>query len=257
MNFRNLGLAAGLCILALSASSQAEDVVSLIAQADAAYAKRDDVPEAKIAMITYDRAATAWRASPEDGRATVMGSTRAAECYWKASRSAWWLGEHAEERAERLDYFQKGMNFAQKAIALNPDSVEAHFWLGGNEGSYGDSKGVLKSLSLLKPIRHEMREVIRLNDKYLDGGAYRVLGVVDYKVPPLLGGSKTRALEELEKARAMGPQDPFTHYYLAEYYKVTGDAAKEKMELDALRTLQVVPDSLPELRMLQQRAEKL
>src|SRR5262249_54461532 len=140
---------------------------SLLVQADAAYAKREDVPEAKIAMTLYERAA-------------VSGSTVAVECFWKASRAAWWVGGHDESRDDRLASYQKGIDFAKRALDLDPNSDEAHFWLGGNMGSYGDAKGVMKSLSLIKPIRHEMEEVIRLNDHCEDGGAYHVLGVVDY-----------------------------------------------------------------------------
>src|SRR5207247_1353398 len=117
-------------------------------------------------------------------------------------------------------------------------------------------KGVMKSLSMVKPIRHEMAEVIRINDHYSGGGAYRVLGVVDYKVPGLVGGSKKRAKEELDKALAMGPNDPFTHYYLAEFYKITGDDAKKTAELEILHTLQVPVESIPELKMLQQKADR-
>jgi tetratricopeptide (TPR) repeat protein len=233
---------AGFVMLGLAVPLRAEEV-SLITQADAAYAKRDDVTQAKIAMITYERAA-------------ASDPTTAVDSYWKASRSAWWLGDHAQERSDKLDYFQTGIDDAKKAIALNLDSPDAHFWLGANEGSYGDTKGVMKSLSMVKPIRHEMAEVIRINDHYSGGAAYRVLGVVDYKVPALVGGSKKRAKEELEKALAMGPNDPFTHYYLAEFYKIMGDQAKKNAELDTLRALQVAPDTIPELKMLQAKADR-
>jgi tetratricopeptide (TPR) repeat protein len=216
---------------------------SLVAQADAAYAKREDVPQAKIAMVTYERAA-------------VSGSTQAVECYWKASRAAWWLGEHAQDRTERMDYYQKGVELDRKALAIEPNSIAAHYWLGCNLGSYGDTKGVLKSLSLVKPIRHEMQEVIRLDDHYSSGGAWQVLGVVDYKVPGLMGGSKSRAKQELEKALAIGPNDPFNNYYMAEFYQTTGDHAKKKSQIENLHTLHVAPDDVPELKMLQARAAR-
>ena len=232
----------GLLLWTKSVVIHAEET-SLLGQGDAAYEKREDVPQAKIAMITYERAAAA------DPKVE-------AESFWKASRSAWWLGEHTQERAEKLQYFSDGIHLAQKGVASNPNTVEAHFWLGANEGSYGDAKGVLKSLSMVKSIRHEMAEVIRLDDRYSGGGAYRVLGVVDYKVPGLMGGNKKRAREELEKAYAIGLNNPFNYYYLAEFYKITGDDAKMKVELDALRTLQPPPELVPELKMLQEKAER-
>ena len=222
---------------------QAEDVPALIAQADAAYSQRDDVSQAKVAMLSYERAA-------------AQDLSRTAECLWKASRTAWWLGEHGETRAERLSYYQKGIDLAKKVLALNPESVEGHFWLGGNLGSYGEVKGVLKSLSLVKPIRLEMGEVIRRNEHYLNGAAYHVLGAVDYKVPALMGGSKPRAKAELEKALSLGPSDPFNHYYMAEFAKTIGDKARLQSELAALRTLQVAPEDAPELKMVLEKAAR-
>jgi hypothetical protein len=216
---------------------------SLMAQADAAYAKREDVPQAKIAMITYQRLA---ESDPQ----------HAVDAYWKAARAAWWVGDHATDRSEKMNIFLSGADFAKRALAINPESVEGHYWLACDEGSYGDTKGVMKSLSLVKPIRHEMAEVLRLNERYDDGGAWQVLGVVDYKVPGLMGGSKKRAKEELEKALAIGPNNPYNHYYLAEYYKVMGDDAKKKVEIDALRALQVSPDRIPDQKMLEAKADR-
>jgi len=222
----------------------AENHSTLFAQGDAAYEKREDVPEAKIAMVLYERGA-------------VSDSTHAVEGYWKASRCAWWLGENAEEHDEKLAWFQKAIDLAQKAVTLNPDSVEAHFWLGANQGTYGKTKGVLKSLSLVKPIRHEMAEVIRLDDHYLNGAAYRVLGVVDFKVPALMGGNMKRAKEELDKTLSMGPNDPFVHYDYVQYYKAIGDQEKAAQALTDLRALKVSPDMVPEQKMLIRKAEQL
>jgi tetratricopeptide (TPR) repeat protein len=233
-----------LTVGAFTPASWAASPVSLIAQADAAYAKRDDVPEAKIAMVLYERAA-------------FSDTTHAVEGYWKASRAAWWLGENAADRNEQLQDFQTAIGLAQKAVQLNPDSVEAHFWLGANEGMLGKAKGVFKSLSLVKPIRHEMAEVIRLNDRYLNGAAYRVLGVVDFKVPALMGGNLTRAKEELDKTFLMGPNDPFVHFDYIQYYKVIGDQEKARHALADLRALMVPPELAPEQKMLIRKAEKL
>jgi len=236
----------GLLFPGLCVPGKAENTSSLASEADAAYAKREDPPQAKIALVYYERALFLSAASS----AAVAGAHAPIELYWKASRAAWWLGKNAGSRKDQLADFQKGIDFARKATELDPDCVEAHFWLGGNEGSYGEAKGVLKSLFLVKRIRREMAEVIRINDHYLGGGAYRVLGVVDYKVPGFAGGSKTRAERELRKALKMDPSDPFTHYYLAELYRMTHRPEKAQAEIDALRTLRVPPDSLPELHML-------
>src|SRR5258706_8397345 len=232
----------GLLIWNVVLPAAAEEALAGLAQADAAYAKREDVVQAKIALEYYKRA--------------LAEDPQKVEAYWKASRTAWWIGDQSESRADQLNYFQQGMNFAKQAVTLDPNSVEGHYWLGGNSGSYGDAKGVLKSLFLIKPIRHEMAEVIRLNDHFDGGGAYRILGVVDYKVPGIAGGSRKRAKEELEKSLAFDPSSPFIHYYLAEFYMTGGDKEKARAEVDVLRSLKVSPELEPELHTLQKRSEK-
>jgi len=220
------------------------DAKSLLAQADAAYAKREDVSQATIAMDFYEKLGAA-------------GADSATEAYWKAARAAWWVAEHTPGRTEKLEVFQRGIDDAKKGIALNSGMPAAHFWLGANMGSYGDNKGVMKSLSLVKPIRHEMQEVLHLDEKFAAGGAWRVLGVVDYKVPGLMGGSKKRAKEELDKALAIGPNDPFNHFYMAEYDKTIGDKAGKEAEVATLRAIKEAKDLEPELKMLQEKAGKL
>jgi tetratricopeptide (TPR) repeat protein len=237
--------------LSLAVPARAESAGSLMAQADAAYALREDPTQAKNSLTAYEGCAQSAQApdNPTPDRSTAVS------CYWKASRAAWWLGEHDHARADRLADYQRGIDDARKAVALDPDSAAAHFWLGGNEGSFGDTKGIMKSLGMVKPIRHEMAEVLRLNDHYNNGSAYQVLGVVDYKVPGLMGGDKGRAKIELERALVMGPNDPFHVYYMAEYWKTVGHKEKLKEELDALKNLQPPSDLIPETKMLQARAE--
>jgi tetratricopeptide (TPR) repeat protein len=217
--------------------------VSLVDQGDAAYAKREDPVQAKIALHYYELALTA---NPGDVQAA-----------WKASRAAYWVGDVADSRADKLQFFQRGIDLAQEGIAKNPDSVESHYWLGCNQGSYGDARGVLKSLFLVNPIRREMAEVNRLNDRYDGGGGYRVLGVVDYKVPGFAGGGKKRALEELNKSLAIDPKNPYTHYYLAEFFKETGEKDKARAEIAALQALEVNPELVPDLHLEQARGKKL
>lgn len=159
-----------------------------------------------------------------------------AEAYWKGARAAWWLGSVLTERKERLNVFERGMALGEKAVQLAPKSAEARFWWAGNMGSYGDVKGVMKSLSLLGPIRRELAAMNAIDDTYQSGGAYRILGIVDYKVPGFAGGNKKRARERLEKALAIDPEHPATLYYLAEYFYEMGDNTSARSFLERWST---------------------
>jgi tetratricopeptide (TPR) repeat protein len=207
-----------LCMPALTGAAP-----SSLAEVDALYSKRLEGGNAAKALEGYENA--------------VKENPTSVEALWKASRAAWWVGDNLTDRKEKMARFQRGIDLAQAAVKADPNSADAHYWLSANYGSFGETKGILKSLFLVKPIRHELNEVNRIDDKFQGGAGYRILGIVDYKVPGFAGGSKKRALEGLKKSLAMDPKSPFTRYYLAEYYSVIGDKTKSREQLDILDTL--------------------
>ncbi len=220
-------------------------LTSDLEQADALYATRTETTGASEALALYEKA--------------INADKSAVTAAWKAARACYWIGEHSEAKRDKLEYFQRGLRWATKATELDPKSVEAHFWVAGLNGSYGETKGILKSLMLLKPIRKELDTINRLNDRYQGGAGYRVLGIIDYKVPGLAGGSKKRAREQLNKALMIDPNNPFTQYYLAEFLFTAEADKKQALEhLDTLQKLSVSDDvDGPDLKMIQQKGERL
>lgn len=221
-----------------------QEALTLMHEGDALYAQRTSENGASEALVAYKKA--------------IGKNAGLVEAYWKSSRACYWIADHATNTKEKIRVFEEGIDIAKKAIELDPDCVEAHFWLGGNYGSYGETRGILKSLSLVKPIRHEMEEVLRIDPNYQGGGGYRVLGIVDYKVPAFVGGNKKRALEHLEKALSIDPKNPFNNYYMAEYLEIVGERYRA---FDHLKTLESAETSAdvdgPDLKMIQARGAKL
>ena len=134
------------------------------------------------------------------------------------SRLSYWIGDHTPNKDVKKRIFLQGVDYAKKAIELGPDKADGHFWLGVCYGVYGDAKGVLKSLSLVKPIKAEMRRVLEIDPAYDRGGADRVLGRVFHEVPRIAGGSEKTSLEHLLKAVEYGPRVGLNLLYLADTY---------------------------------------
>lgn len=219
-------------------------VAGLMEQGDEFYAGRTAASGAAEALGFYDK--------------VLVEDPENAEAQWKAARSLYWMADHASLTREKLKLFQEGIARAEHTVETHPKSVEARFWLGGLYGSYGEAKGILKSLALVKPIRKEMEAINRLDDQFQGGAGYRVSGIVDYKVPGFAGGSKKRALENLNKALAIDPNNAFTRYYLAEYFQITGKQQEAMEHLNALEKLEPTRDvDGPDLAMMKERGEKL
>jgi len=227
-----------------SVMTSLEEAQLMVHEGDALYGIRTADKGAEAAFASYEKA--------------IEKNPVLVEALWKASRAAHWIADKGQNNKSKPAWFEKGIDYAKKAIAIEPRAVEAHFWLGANYGSYGEAKGVLKSLALVKPIRKEMETVIRLNDEYQGGGGYRVLGVVDYKVPGFVGGSKKRALENLNKALAIDPANAFNLYYMAEYFHAVGDRYKALDHLALLDKCTPSPDvDSADLKALQEKGRKL
>lgn len=218
---------------------------SLMEQADQIYSTRTAETGAAEALALYEKI-----------QANDPASSAA---FWKAARACYWMADHASLKREKIKLFERGIAYAEKAVALDPRSVDSHFWLAGLYGSYGEAKGILKSLAMIKPIRNELNTINRLDDRYQGGAGYRILGIVDYKVPGFAGGSKKRARELLSKALAIDPTNPFNQYYVAEFLATAGgDKPKAREHLAVLKDLPLSDDvDAPDLAMIKVKGQKL
>lgn len=152
---------------------------------------------------------------------------------WRAARIYYYVGDEAGKN-EKMAYFQKGINVALRAVSAEPNAVEGHFWLAANYGGYSELTGMLKALQTVKKIRAEMETVLRLNDRYQDGGAYLALGEMDKELPRIVGGNLSRAITRLEQGLKVAPQNLEIKLALADAYLENGrkeDARRQLQEI--------------------------
>ncbi len=171
--------------------------------------------------------------------AMLKASPFDAELTWRWGRAVVRRAERRTHKDTRLADFLRAEDALKRAVVLNPNSVDAHFYYGVAMGRRGEAQGVMKSVFLLKPIKKEMHEVLRLDPKY--GGAHRVLGEIFWQVPGLAGGDKRKALSEFEAAVVFSPHTTTNYLPLAEAY------LKFDMKEKALATLhRVLAEKNPE-----------
>lgn len=213
-----------LCLfgMALFVSSQSAD--ELVAQADEMLLSLADMETAQEILAKYEMAAETI-----DNKYDVN---------WKMSRIVYHIGNHTADKKEQQEIFTRAIVLAEKAIALEPEKPDGHYWMAVNNGSFGESKGVMKSLGLVKPIKASMNKVIELDRSYEDGGADRVLGRVFFKVPGIAGGDKDESLRRLLKSIEFGPNNPRTLLYLGETYLALKEIDKAREALDKVLNIE-------------------
>ena len=221
-----------LTVLVLASAARAQATNTLLQQGDDLYAQRGDLAKAKEALAKY--------------QAALAAGEDAYGVNWRLARVEYWIGDHTADKTVKKQIFQQGIDHAKKAIELGPRKVEGHFWLGVCYGVYGEAKGVLKSLALVKPIKEAMRRVLEIDPAYDKGGADRVLGRVYHEVPGIAGGSEKKSLEHLLKAVEYGPRVGLNLLYLADTYISLDQIEKARQTLEYILSMEPEPELIPE-----------
>lgn len=193
---------------------------------------RTDMALYREAIQCYEQS---FAAAPLEDTAVLLG------------KSYYWLGSHSAEDVQTA-LFQKGIDWSKKAIELNSKSAGGYFWLGVNNGKYGESRGILKSLFLVGPIKEAMQQVIAIDPAYEHGGAYRVLGRMYYKLPGFAGGGVDKSITNLKKSLDYAPNVSTTHVFLAESYIKQKDYQGAKNELNFVLKAAAIPGLEPEFQ---------
>jgi hypothetical protein len=212
-------------------------------EADRAYVNREDLVSAKRAAQLW---ADAYARNPQEGF----------DAAWKLARADYWLGGHAVGE-ERRGYFEQGIDFGKKALALQPSRPEGHFWLAANMGGLAEAAGLAAGLRYRKPIKEELDTVLRLDRAFEQGSADRALGRWFFRVPRLFGGSMEESERHLRTSLTFNAQSTASHYFLAELMLKTGRQAEARAELNAVLDAPLDPNWAPEDREFKEKAQQL
>lgn len=164
-----------------------------------------------------------------------------------------------EGSAERERWFERGVNSGQEAITLNPRARYGNYWFASNLGMLGLCRGVMASLKSIDPMKRSMEIVVQENERFFFAGPHRALGRLYHQAPgwPISIGSKSKALEHLERAVKLAPAFFHNRLYLAELYVDLHKRDKAKEQLDWLISSALNPDHAVEDGHYQAQAYKL
>jgi len=199
--------------------------------ADSLYRDRAHLPSAR-------QAAELWQAELER-------NPRAFDAAWKLARADYWLGGHAPEK-ERRAFFESGIEAGRKAVALEPNRPEGHFWIAANMGALAESFGLRAGIKYRKPIREELETVLHLEPTFQQRSADRALGRWYYKVPRLFGGNYKLAEEHLRASLKANPHSTVSHFFLAELFIEEGRKDEARAELLKVIDSPLDPEWAPE-----------
>ena len=162
----------------------------------------------------------------DDSVASLAASARA-ECEG---------GRRTADRAARKAHFDRGQALAERAVALDDNSADAHFALFCNLGELMRLDG--ENLSQVFQLRRLMAEVDRtleLDPNHVDAMAAK--GTLLVRLPRLLGGDSVKGEAMLRQVLLRDPNAFTTRLALANVCEARGD--RQEALIFATRALQI------------------
>ncbi|MEJ2723330.1 MAG: tetratricopeptide repeat protein [Deltaproteobacteria bacterium] len=121
-------------------------------------------------------------------------------------------------------FFEKTGSYAQKAINIDPNRLEAHYWYGLFLLRKAQHVSIFQAYFVTKQGIAELEKVRQSLPAYDHGGASRVLSLLHLKAPgwsPF--GDLDKAVRFAEQATQLDPEYLLNRLYLAEAYQRRGD----------------------------------
>jgi len=200
-----------------------------IALASGAVAEPVNTGKARLvahAQAVYAAAQTRFAAEPTNAVAA-----------WEFARAAFDRAEFATNDTERATLAEQGIAACRGALAGNPKSAPAHYYLGMNLGQLARTKS-LGALKIVNEIEREFKAARVLDERFDFAGPHRNLGLL-YRDAPSIGsvGSRSKARQHLLRAAVLSPDYPGNRLNLAESALRWRDTKTAQRELAALDEL--------------------
>lgn len=197
--------------LALYQPLEARNTKNILQQADA-LVEKGELKDYKQAFELYKKAVNIYP-----------------DCYqanWKAARAHHFAGIHAKHTQKKdwkktcIHHGEKGMEYAQKAIDLNPQGVQGHLYYALCAGVYSDGVSLVTALAqgLQEKVQKHLQKAYELDKNYRDGIPALALGRYWEELPWLAGRDREKALQYYQEADRIMPEDsrhrPELNFYL-------------------------------------------
>jgi tetratricopeptide (TPR) repeat protein len=229
----------------LPASAAEPELPGLLARLDALHARRDD----PAALAEAERlTATALAQAPTDYGVL-----------WRAARLTFTASDlPGRSTDERSRLGKQAYDYAERAIAANPNDVAGHYWAALGIGSYAEGMGALRALAngIEGKFRRPLERATALDERY-DHGSIPVIWAAYYLELPWPKRDRDKAAEQLRRALTINPANLRARLYQARIDKDEGNPAEAKALLAEIAAAPVGRYDAPEERRVKREAAEM
>lgn len=143
----------------------------------------------------------------------AIGLESSYESLWRGARATGWLTDEFPDR--RAAYGERGVEYAEKAVALDGKRVEGQYYLGINLGQVARAKN---GRSLVPKVLEAGKAAMAADPKFDYGGPLRLVGALLAQAPepPKSIGDLEEGLKVLKQAIDVAPGYPLNHLLYAQ-----------------------------------------
>ena len=159
-------------------------------------------------------------------------------------KSYYYKGTYAvQETSQKKAVYNKGKALSVEALQQYPTNAKVHFWYIANLGKWAEVYGKIAAVreGVADILKKEAQAVIKYDPKYMDGGGYRIMGILHLEVPyiPFImtWPDNEEGLEYVQKAYKYKPSLLENKRYLAKALIATKQKDKAKEVLKVAVTL--------------------
>ncbi len=158
---------------------------------------------------------------------------------WQVGRASFELVTVLTDSKEKEEIINAGIAACRQSVALDSNSVAAHYYLAITVGKLADLKRNLAAYGMVKEVEREFHKARELDEQFNHAGPDRCLGELYLKAPgwPLSLGSRSKARKHLERAAELAPDFPENRLLLAEAYGKWHEKKQLTQQLEALEKL--------------------
>jgi hypothetical protein len=230
---------------ATTSAAAGGEVAALLADADAAYARRD---EAGQAAVVGTKLAQAEKAAPGDYGVL-----------WRIARINVWIADDPKiDGKERTRIGKIAWDYGDRATAAEPARVEGWYWAAAGAGLYGLGLGVLTALKmgLEGKFKERLGKAEAIDPGYNHGAIQTAWGRFYYELPwPKYDPRKSEAF--YREALKQNPFNVRAHVYLGQLFAKEDRGPEAQAQFQAALAKPPGQYDAPEERRWQAEAKRL
>jgi len=83
--------------------------------------------------------------------------------FWKLSEATFKKAEATKNEEKREELYEKALDYARQSLKLNPDSIEAHFWIGTSSAKLAEMVGTFSALGVINEAIKELKITLKMD----------------------------------------------------------------------------------------------